>query len=807
MERRKYEILTKAVFVVMITLLTTSVFVTIPTLASSSQSAEANALAPPESFTIDQLKQMLGLPSDGDNQLDPLYGNTEFLQQGLNLGNFLVNYDSEYAPTYQAWKSKAAVRCIAVTDDYQYVAVGGGYLYDNEIHIYRWNPEINQYVKVWNSGDNLIKGDVTDVDIADTDHNNFLEIVATSTDGHFYVFEQKHIYDPYTNTENMFEHVFTSPYIGQAWAVELNDTDKDFDLDIIVGSWDYRIHVYEYTLHSGYPFSPEHWITYEEKWVSRNLGTHPTSIVVGDTNYNGLPDFVVGTREGSVYVFENNGTILDIHGQPFPICQDNSYHQIYFNNETIWRPIYSMAIGNLDNRKGDEVGIAAFAFNAYVLRYNTFTKEYYIQKLLKGFESWTLKDDYPADEYIDWGVSGQNSYLNLQSTILGTKVPDPVNYTSQWYFRGPYPYNSGASTTNYPCQINFTTGVYFKPNATHSAWEIFDFGADEEGTGNGNSKADFLLSFNMTLSKYIYLDDLVISISPDNLHWMTIPAASMTNSSFGGYRALAIDVDTVLSENKWTYFRYVNVTVKVDPSQDYWLFGGKLNYVNMPVSTALSVTVGTLASSTGGYDLQLLFGTVDGRLVAFKYDVSSDEFVLVWDSWVDDRYSLKTNIWALQQVQTTGVMPDIIGYTYAINNEFIMKANIETQIPPGQDVVDFAFGDIDRDAYNMIEWLISTSDGNVYAMTPGFNNASTITDDYLIEINNYADYDGLNITVAVAEIDKDYYGPEIIICSYNESMAERTIYDDFELDIGKKDNTEPPSLFSSSQLPVMEPDK
>jgi len=101
-------------------------------------------------------------------------------------------------------------------------------------------------------------------------HNEFLEIVAASADGSFHVFEQKHIYDPTTNTENMFEHVYSSPYIGQVWAVEINDTDWDHDPDIIVVSWDSKVHVYEYSEHSGYPFAPEHWIEYEEKWTSQS---------------------------------------------------------------------------------------------------------------------------------------------------------------------------------------------------------------------------------------------------------------------------------------------------------------------------------------------------------------------------------------------------------------------------------------------------------------------------------------------------------------------------------------------------------
>ncbi|MHA1224346.1 MAG: hypothetical protein ACTSP3_14050 [Candidatus Heimdallarchaeaceae archaeon] len=368
---------------IILLVLISSMFVSIPVLKLSADGSK-----PPDNYSMAEVEKMLQEQKQKDFGLDAA-GDAVY-PQDLDLSSFLKNYPNEYTEIYEPWKTKAAIRCIEITDDYEYMVVGGGYLYDNEVHIYRWNPLINQYVKVWNSGDNIIKEDVIDVDIADTDHNNFLEIVAASADGSFHVFEQKHIYDPNTNTENMFEHVYSSPYLGQVWSVEINDTDWDFDPDIIVVSWDYKVHVFEYTTHSGYPFASEHWINYEEKWTSQNLRQHPTSLVVGDTNYNGLPDFVVGTREGGIFIFENNGTILDINGEPYPLCQDNSYKLIYNDTKSIWRPIYSMDIGNLDYSPGDEVLIASFAFNAYILRYSKSLETYYLQKLLssktnKGF--------------------------------------------------------------------------------------------------------------------------------------------------------------------------------------------------------------------------------------------------------------------------------------------------------------------------------------------------------------------------------------------------------------------------------------
>ena len=753
----------KSMFVLYIIIL--SMFTTIPALLHTT----AETKAPPENLSIDELNKLLnggdylGMNSNGDS----LY------PEDIDLAQFLKDNPNEYYQIYQPWKTKAAVRCIEITDDFEYMIVGGGYLYDNEVHVYRWNPHINQYVKVWNSGDEIIKEDVIDVDIADTDHNTFLEIVAASSDGSFHVFEQQHIYDPNTNTENMFAHVYSSPYIGQVWAVEINDTDWDHDPDIIVASWDYKIHIYEYDTHSGYPFSAEHWIEYEEKWTSPNLRQHPTSLVVGDTNYNGLPDFVVGTREGGIFVFENNGTVLDINGQPYPLCQDNSYKLIYNDTSSIWRAIYSMEIANLDNQPGDEVVIAAFAFNAYVLRYNLITETYYLQKLIKDFEPWTLKDYYPADDWIDSLVASQNLYF-IDPVYTGHSLPEPTDPTT---FAGAnFPYNTGTA------QNNITCTTLFDSNATYSAYGIFDFGNDEEGTGNGNNKADFSIVFKQ-LAHQIDLNDFIISISPDNDHWMVVNITDISiGSSIEGFATIDINVDDLLFNNKWDYFRYVNLTI-LPGSIDYNTYRMELHYVNIKVDTALCATVGTLVSSgvTSSEELNALIGTVDGRIVAFTYNESLDEFILAWDSWVDDRFSLGTNIWDLEQVKTIGSMPMLLGFTHPETNEYLWKPDPQPYMQIGHEIFDYDFGNIitvaDGDPYGVGEYIISDLNGDVYFFTSGFSYDAAKTTDYFFNINNHAPYNGKNLSVSLFDISDFWNGPEVIIGWYDPTIS--NVYDDF----------------------------
>ena len=97
-------------------------FTTIPTLSQSN--AEKTA---PETLSIDELNNLLnggdylGMNSNGDS----LY------PEDIDLAQFLKDNPNEYYQIYQPWKTKAAVRCIEITDDYEYMIVGGGYLYDN----------------------------------------------------------------------------------------------------------------------------------------------------------------------------------------------------------------------------------------------------------------------------------------------------------------------------------------------------------------------------------------------------------------------------------------------------------------------------------------------------------------------------------------------------------------------------------------------------------------------------------------------------------------------------------------------------
>ncbi|MFX1511422.1 MAG: hypothetical protein ACFFCQ_02440, partial [Promethearchaeota archaeon] len=417
------------------------------------------------------------LTSEYEQARDSVTGNPT-LPETLDIGKLFTDNQAEYHKVWEPWLSKAGIHDIEVSPDGEFLVVGGGYLYDSEIHVYRWNDEIGQYVRAWESGDGIFNGDIHSVALADTDHNEFLELIGACGDGYVNVFEQTHVYDPFTQTETRFDHVWQSPYLGKVWGLEVADTDLDYVNDIIAGSFDGHICWYEYKEHSGYPFSKEHWIKYNETF-RLTIDGHIQSIYAGDINANGLPDIVVGTQEGYIYVVENNGTVIDMEGVPFALPRDNNYDLIWENKKSIWQPIMKMDVGQLDNDDADEVVLVARGQGAYVLDYDTELEDYVLNKMVLPIESWEYSGAYPLDHWIDWMLSssGDVYYYN------GTRYDEPFSF----YQHHAYPYNTSlAQETTYSAyndgQHYYTT---FDATNSNNASAIVDFGKDEAATGNG----------------------------------------------------------------------------------------------------------------------------------------------------------------------------------------------------------------------------------------------------------------------------------------------------------------------------------
>jgi len=361
---------------------------------------------------------------------------------GLVLGDRMNDYKLNYEP----WRSKAAIHAIAYDEATGFLAMGGGYHYDNEIHLFRMNTETGQFDKVWGIGDSILQSDVMSLDFGDTDLNNLIEIVAGSSDGHVYVFEQRHLYDPFANTENQFDLVWTSPAMFRVFALKVADVDRDYRPDIIAGGWDGKLHLFEYDNHSGYPFVEEHWITYDEV-ATLEVGEKIYSLETGDTNNNGLPEIVCGTRDGTVFVYENDGITIMINGQPFPLIYDNHYYLNWTSENYTWTPIQSMTVGELDGTPGDEIALVAQGQGVMILDWDSSRKTYDYSKVYREFKPWETFGFWQLDNYVDRMVYAHNvTYHSIPASVV---VDEPIEYVWNDVLlifepdASVYPYNSG----------------------------------------------------------------------------------------------------------------------------------------------------------------------------------------------------------------------------------------------------------------------------------------------------------------------------------------------------------------------------
>ncbi len=567
-----------------------------------------------------------------------------------DIGLVLQDRTNEYMTIFEPWKTKAAIHAIAYHEASGFLALGGGYLYDNEIHIWRLNTETHMFDKVWDSGDNIIHSDVLSLAWGDTDLNDFLEIIAASSDGFVYVFEQRHIYDPQANTENMFDHVWTSPYTFRAFDVKVYDADRDYREDIIVGSWDGKVRCFEYDTHSGYPFSQEHWITYRKVWDSGDaVQGRIYTIGHGDTNYNGLPEIIAGTREGRVYVFENDGTHLMINGKPFPLINDNHYRLVWTSKNYTWRPIISMEVGELDQTPGEEIALVAQGQGVFILDWNNESHTYNYRRVYRDWDSWQTDESSPwrLDFWADSVVTANNVTYKLPN---GTFIPEPISYTMHGGLADPpaecYPYNTGlanASDDHYS---------YFNAHVAPYASAVIDFGPDEEGTGSASAAYDLKIKFAHTMS--ISKVNVSVGQSPTDFE----PVSKLRMWTLDTY--LYVDVDDALGARKWDWFRYIKLTV-YDGVQ-YRVDSIELSQVYTQITTALTVALGPLPDTFNLYGPpdasdKMIVSTVIGNFYAFAYNSTTDDYDLVWDSSRDDFFKIGKNVWDMIYVGHTTNIP------------------------------------------------------------------------------------------------------------------------------------------------------
>jgi len=620
--------------------------------------------SPANSYSINQIEPI------GPFQPPIAYVPENWYSSKFDFIKYLGDNPNDYHEIWEPWLSKAAIHAIAASEDGEFLAIGGGYLYDNEVHIFRWNPETLEYDRVWDSGDNIIKRDILSLAWGDTDNNSFMEVIVGSADGHVYVFEQRHIYDPLTNTENQFEHVWTSPLMRPVFSVEIADTDRDRIPDILVGAWD-GLHIFEYTNHSGYPFSKVHSIEYTEVWKSTGISDNMIcSVTSGDVNSNGLPDIIAGTRNGTIYIFENDGVVLNVNGKPFPLVSDNKYRLNATLQGYIWKPITSLDIGNLDDDSDDEIVAMALTQGVYVVD-RRINNNFSIEKLVRPLESW---EETVSPNSLDYFVDTAKSATNVYYNTLTEPMANPPNPISPW--------NTAMA------RIDGETSRFI-PGQAGKATALLDFGRDEEITGNGNDSPDIELTFLIYpgFASIPNFTNLKFYVSPNNFLFREINDKDLNWEAIPSGFTVKINLDDVLFNNRWDYVQYLNITVY--GSESYAIDGILVNTLYRPIDAATFTGIfpielnssnviqefnARLEAHLSGKEYsatskakpnKILIGTTDGRLIIFAYSSTSANYSELWDSYLGrtplaskpNLFNLKTNIWAIQNVETIGKIP------------------------------------------------------------------------------------------------------------------------------------------------------
>ncbi len=401
---------------------------------------------------------------DGSNPFDG--GNDDIADAIVQMDDF--NLTNAYDKIWEPNNIRGSTHAIAVSDDKEWMATAGGYLNDREVHIYRWASNIYQYWPVCDAGDGIIMGDVMDVDFMDSDNNGRLEIVAGSTDGRVYVFEQLGLStDPFnfSSPAHQWELVWDSGlYIdAQIWSVMAYDIDHDTHDEIIVGAWDNKVYLFDYIDSSAYPYCPnEHWIDFDPVWDSGDTITGlVNSVAVVDSDYDTRLEIVAGSEDNKVYLFEQ-----------IP-CQKNCYVLRWTSGDAIWKPVLSVtASQNLDDDPYGEIVASAYGQGVYVFQYNPVTEDFDVNKISQGIKSWERGISYPplsvytgyeADEYIDRKIFGWEGYGVFE------------------YDTPPPPYDTvalgGASCLGGPYDMEETTLDSYEQFHDQGLW-TFDFGSE-----------------------------------------------------------------------------------------------------------------------------------------------------------------------------------------------------------------------------------------------------------------------------------------------------------------------------------------
>lgn len=657
------------------------------------------------------------------------------LSTPLSLDEGTRNIANDYQLVWEPNNVQGSIHCVAVSDDKRWIAVGGGYLCDNEVHLYILQPLSREYIHVWDSGDEIISSDVLSVEIGDTDNDQHLEIICGSADGKIYVFEQTYGQYGFGDFSCAFHLVWSSDdeIRHQVWSVKVDDLDSDGIKEVIAGSWDGKVYIFEYRGRSGDPASEEHRHEYVKVWDSgKTISGRVYSVATGNTDWDEFKELIVGSYDHRVYVFENNHS--ETTASPFWPHADNSFEKVWDSGDLILGPVQSVAVSNWldDEFLYGEIVVSSYDHGVYVFDYDPASKSYEMNKLLCPIEPWQTQPNVTENE--------MDPYVDAKVSMFDRGVVEPINdyFPFNTALAGPPGYMGAVTTMLDPTKVK--EGV---------ATVVLDFGEYEEITGNGNKASDVTVYLRPDIQAV--REDFEFSVSKDLKYFSTISKGDVTASTkvvgqyASKYGILQIDIDPTLVDEKWESFRYMKINVRKNPHQIDAVEGTLFR----PVADAWTVSIGHLALNVSDDNGEkIVIGTRDGRIIVFGFNTTTESYERVWDSFEEDRFCLDAGVWSIIDLNMEGKMP-----TWRFNKNLVDLT--------GAYITGYCFedwdGDGDQDLFLGEYALIGLGFGE--GRISYYRNDGTIFDPFYNPVSGFPSLDvtyfGSIISPAISNLNDD----------------------------------------------------
>lgn len=199
--------------------------------------------------------------------------------------------------------------------------------------------DINREISLHNSASGHLT--IKSIFVGDMDNDTKKEFIAGGIDGKILIYES-------TGVDNTYNCVWTSEGILQTHVTrlaEMNDTDADGNKEFIAGTVgttpeENNIYVFENTANDNYTI----------RWNSSGWGGQGIrAIFTGDADSDGKTDIVAGNANGSLFIFEYNGSDFELSWQ----------------NETAFQEISGMTMHDFDNDTKEEIVVGGIVNSMY----------------------------------------------------------------------------------------------------------------------------------------------------------------------------------------------------------------------------------------------------------------------------------------------------------------------------------------------------------------------------------------------------------------------------------------------------------